>query len=132
MEIEALVGVLRQRLPTLLAVYAFGSRVHGTAGPQSDLDLGLLATSRLDPLVLWELGPALASVAGSEVDLLDLRASSTVVQHRVLETGLRWFVGDPLAVDLWELQVLRDKQELEELRAPLIEDILRSGVVHGR
>lgn len=36
---------------------------------------------------------------------------------------------DPVA--LWELQVLRDKQELDELRAPLVEEILRSGVVHG-
>ena len=76
--------------------------------------------------------PTLASLAGSEVDLLDLRAASTVMQHRILSTGSPWFVQDRLAVDLWELQVLRDKQELDELRAPLIEDIVRSRVVYGR
>lgn len=39
---DAIVRALRQRLPGLLAVHAFGSRVHGTAGPGSDLDLAVL------------------------------------------------------------------------------------------
>ena len=33
-----IVALLRQRVPGLMAVYAFGSQVQGTAGPHSDLD----------------------------------------------------------------------------------------------
>ena len=35
----AIVRLLRERLPSLLAVHAFGSRVQGTARHDSDLDL---------------------------------------------------------------------------------------------
>ena len=132
MKTEAIVGLLRQRLPDLLAVYAFGSRAQGTAGPDSDLDLAVLTPKKRDPVLLWEVAAELAPLAGSDVDVVDLRTASTIMQHQVLSTGARWWVGDRLAADLWELQVLRDKQELDERRAPLIEDILRSGVVHGR
>lgn len=36
--IDRAVRTLQARLPDLLAVYGFGSRVQGTAGPDSDLD----------------------------------------------------------------------------------------------
>ena len=37
-----LVELLRSRLDGLLAIYAFGSRVQGTADEGSDLDLSLI------------------------------------------------------------------------------------------
>ena len=40
--IERTVRTLQARLPGLLAVYGFGSRVQGTAGPDSDLDMAVL------------------------------------------------------------------------------------------
>ena len=39
---EAIIGTLQNRVPNLLAIYAFGSRSQGTAGPDSDLDLAVL------------------------------------------------------------------------------------------
>ncbi|MFM8518607.1 MAG: type VII toxin-antitoxin system MntA family adenylyltransferase antitoxin [Nevskiaceae bacterium] len=127
----AILGLLQHRLPGLQAVYAFGSRSQGTATSRSDLDLAVLTPERLDPVALWELGAEVAKLVGCDVDLVDLRRATTVMQHQVLVTGQRWWVQSALTVDLWELQVLRDKQELDELRAPLVEEILRSGVVHG-
>jgi predicted nucleotidyltransferase len=47
-KIEAIVGLLQQRLPDLLAVYAFGSRAQGAAGPDSDLDLAVLTPKKRD------------------------------------------------------------------------------------
>ena len=38
----AIVRLLRERLPSLPAVHAFGSRVQGTARQDSDLDLAVL------------------------------------------------------------------------------------------
>lgn len=37
-----IVALLLQRVPGLMAVYAFGSQVQGTAGLHSDLDLAVL------------------------------------------------------------------------------------------
>ena len=132
MDRDAIVTLLQERLPDLQAVYAFGSRIAGTAAPDSDLDLAVLAAGALDPLRLWDVSAALVPLAGSEVDLVDLRRATTVMQHQVLTTGVRWWVRERLAVDLWEIRVLRDKLELDEARAPLLADISQTGVVHAR
>lgn len=128
---EALVDRLRQALPTLMAVYAFGSQVHGTAGPDSDLDLAVLLPGHADPVMLWELAGALSDVAGCPVDLVDLRAASTVMQFQVLAHGQRWWTRDAQA-GMWEASMLTEKLHLDSARAPLMADIAREGRIHAR
>ena len=94
---QDLVSTLQSRMPGLLAIYAFGSRVQGTAGPQSDLDLAVLVAGYADPVVLWELSGELADLAGCPVELLDLRAASTLMQHQIITTGHRWRANDSQA-----------------------------------
>jgi len=102
MEPSVLVENLRQQLPSLLAVYAFGSYAQGTARPESDLDL------------------------------VDLRTASTVLQHQVITTGQRLWCQKDLPVNLWEVFVLGEKLRLDEARGPLLKDIRETGVVHAR
>ncbi len=71
----------------------------------------------------------LADVVGCPMDLLDLRAASTVMQYQVITTGQRlWSVGLP--VGLFETYVLSEKMALDEARAPLMADIQRTGKIH--
>ena len=124
------VAGIRIRFPQAIAIYAFGSQVQGTAGPDSDLDLALLVAGYADPIALWELASKLTDVAGCPVDLLDLRAASTVMQYQVITTGQRlWSAG--LAAGLFECYVLSEKTELDTARAPLMADILATGRIHG-
>lgn len=124
------VAGIRTRFPQAIAIYAFGSQVQGTAGPGSDLDLALLVAGYADPIALWELASKLTDVAGCPVDLLDLRAASTVMQYQVITTGQRlWSAG--LAAGLFECYVLSEKTELDTARAPLMADILATGRIHG-
>lgn len=127
----AIQQLLRSRLPGLLAIYAFGSRIEGTAGPDSDLDLAVLVGGYAPPLQLWELSGEIADLAGCPVDLLDFRAASTVMQYRILTTGQRWWAANSRA-DLYEAGVLSDKTELDGARADLLADVLREGSIHGR
>ncbi|AVP57676.1 type VII toxin-antitoxin system MntA family adenylyltransferase antitoxin [Pulveribacter suum] len=128
---EQLVALLRERLPGLLAVYAFGSRVQRTARPDSDLDMAVLVEGYADVLVLWELAGALAEVAGTTVDLLDLRAASTVMQYQVVTTGQRWWERDSQAA-LYEAAILSQKTALDSARAGLLADIRERGSIYGR
>ena len=121
MDRKTLLDTLCSRVPDLLAVYAFGSRMQGTAEPQSDLDLAVLVAGYADPLVLWELSGELADVAGCPVDLLDLRAASTVMQHQVITTGQRWWARDAQAA-LYEAAILSEKTALDTARAGLLQD----------
>lgn len=126
----AILALLHARVPDLLAVYAFGSRIDGTAGADSDLDLAVLVAGYAEPVRLWELAGELADIAGCPVDLLDLRAASTVMQHQIVTRGERWWARDARAA-LYEAAILSDKTELDRARAGLLADIARRGSVHG-
>ena len=128
---EAIVPLLQAHVPGLLGIYAFGSQTQGTAGPDSDLDLAVLVAGYAEPLALWQLAGDLADVAGCPVDLLDLRAASTVLQYQVLTTGQRWWAKDAQAA-LFEAAVLSEKTELDSARADLLVTIRREGAVYGR
>ena len=124
------VHTLQQHVPGLLAVYAFGSRIQGTAHAESDLDLAVLVAGYAEPLLLWQLSSELADIAGCPVDLLDLRAASTVVQYQIITTGVRWWAKDVQA-GLFEAFILSEKTALDERRALQLQDIQREGRVYG-
>lgn len=126
----ALVEMLCMRLDGLLAIYAFGSRVHGTADEHSDLDLAVLVQGYADPLVLWALASEAEEIAGCPVELLDLRRASTVMQQ-VLTKGERWWAAHGDEAGLFECAALSEKLELDRARAALLRDIERDGRVYG-
>lgn len=128
---ERIIQTLQARLPNLLAIYAFGSRISGTARPDSDLDLAVLVAGYADPLTLFALAGDLADVAGCAVDLLDLRAASTVMQYQIITTGERWWQQDAQAA-LFEAAILSEKTALDTARAGLLADIQQRGRVYGR
>lgn len=122
---------LLHAFPNALGIYAFGSRIQGTANAQSDLDLAVLVAGYADPLQLFEMANQLADKLGYEVDLLDLRAASTVMQYQVITTGRRLWAKDVQA-GLFEAFVLSEKTSLDEARAELLREIREDGVVYGR
>lgn len=128
---EPIVKTLQARLPGLLAVYAFGSRIQGSANASSDLDIAVLVAGYAEATELWELSGELADLAGCAVDLLDMRAASTVMQYQIVTTGQRWWARDAQA-GVFEAAVLSDKTELDTARAGLLADIRERGSVYGR
>lgn len=134
MAFQALVDLLKAQLPALMAVYVFGSRFREQgrhARPDSDLDLAVLVEGHADPVALFELSGRLSDLAGCPVDLLDLRAASTVMQHQILIEGQRLWARDVRA-DLFEVAMLTEKLHLDEARRPLIQSVMERGVVYGR
>lgn len=128
---EQIVTTLQTQLPELLAVYVFGSQAQGMAGPASDLDLAVLVAGRAEPVRLWELAQTLAGLSGCEVDLLDLRAASTVMQYQIITTGTRLWEKNTQAA-IFESVILSEKTELDTARTALLADIQREGTVYGR
>ena len=122
---------VQDRLPDLLALYAFGSRIQGQANAESDLDLAVLVAGYADPLLLFDLAGELADAAGCTVDLLDLRAASTVMQYQIITTGVRWWQKDSQAA-LFETVILSEKTALDEARQTLIDEIQHRGSVYDR
>jgi len=124
---------LQQRLPKLMAVYAFGSRFEHSgalAQTHSDLDLAVLVEAYSDPVTLFELASELADITQCPVDLLDFRAASTVMQNQILTRGRRLWAKDVRA-GLFEAAMLNEKIYLDQMRQVLILDVQKRGAVHG-
>lgn len=128
---SSLVNTIRNALSQALAIYAFGSRLNATANANSDLDLAVLVAGYADPIQLWNLSGELADIVGCPVDLLDMRAASTVMQYQILQTGRRLWGLEPQA-GLFECFVLSEKTALDSARTPLLNDIQARGSVYGR
>lgn len=127
----AIVACLKTQIPDLLAIYAFGSRIEGTPTSESDLDMAVLVAGYADITQLWRLSGELAELAGCDVDLLDLRKASTVMQYQVITKGECWWAKDHQAA-LYEVSILSEKTDFDTFRAGLLKDIQESGRVYGR
>lgn len=134
MELQNLVPLLQKHLPKLMALYAFGSRVREQgrhARADSDLDLAVLVEGYADPIQLFELSGVISDLTNCPVDLVDLRAASTVMQYQILTEGQRLWAKD-VGAGLFEAAMLTEKLHLDEFRRPLIQDVMRRGSVYGR
>lgn len=122
---------LKAELPSLQAVYLFGSQATGEAGEASDVDLAVLLPEPLDAECRWGLTGRLADILDRDIDLIDLRRASTILQQQVVTEGQRlWSRG--LDTEEFELTVQSEYWDLAIQRQALIADIKRRGTIHGR
>lgn len=125
---------LHQRFPSLMAVYAFGSRVQQNglhAHALSDLDLAVMVEGYADPVLLFDVANELADICQCPVDLLDIRAASSVMQSQIWTQGQRWWAKD-MRASLFEAAMLNEKLYLDAARQGLLNDIAQRGTVYGR
>jgi uncharacterized protein len=128
---STIIATLQTALPSLLTIYAFGSRVSRTNQTDSDLDLAVLVEGYSTPIELFNLATRIGELVGLDVDLVDFRLASTVFQYQILSLGERWWVRNT-QVDLYEAAVLSEKTNLDEARAGLLVDIAQSGKIYAR
>ncbi len=126
-----LTRLLENEVPGLVAAYLFGSRARGDALPDSDVDLAVLCAQPLDPLRRWKLQERIAADLGAHVDLVDLRAASSVMRVRVLADGVILVDRDPALRAHFEALALSEYARLNEERRGILEDVQKSGRVHG-
>ena len=127
-----IVDTIQAAVPTVHAVYRFGSSATGAARADSDIDIGLLADRPLDPLARFELQETLAIALCRSVDLVDLRSASTVMASQVVTTGVVIHDGAPQVRGAFEDRVFSAYARLNEERRGILERIAEEGTVHGR
>lgn len=129
---EQLVKALAVALPDCLAIYRFGSWGTAAERPDSDIDLAVLPAQRLSSVFRWELAQRLASLAGRDVDLVDMQSASTVLRMQVLTQGERLHCRDVDAVERFEDSVFSSYARLNEERREILADIAARGSVYGQ
>ena len=122
---------LSQHIPHVIAIYQFGSQVHGTARPTSDIDLAVLAHDSIPNERRFHIAQDLAAQLHCNVDLLDLRTASTVIRMQVLATGQCLDTRDDQAKAEFEMYAYADYARLNEERRELVKGITERGMVYG-
>ena len=129
MDKSVVIKIILEQRPDALAIYAFGSRVHGTHTSSSDLDLALLVPKYTCALERFDLSNLLANTLGYEVDLLDFRESSTVMQNQILTKGERLWCSSS-RVNIYEAAILSQLTNLNTARDKLLKDITETGSIY--
>lgn len=130
-QFAAATRLLRERLPDLKAIYLHGSIARGESRERSDVDIAVLGTRPLEPLMRLELSAELAGLLGRDVDLADLTHADTVFRSQVVCSGKRLYCRDENACEAFENRVFASYAYLNEERRDILEDIQRRGHVHG-
>jgi len=131
MDLQAITRFLFGQIPDLLAVYQFGSRAQGTAQPDSDIDLAVLALTQIPGERLFHLAQELAVRLGRNVDLVDLKSTTTVMRAQIISTGRCLESHDDQARAEFEMYAYSDYARLNEERRELLNDIKARGLIYG-
>ncbi|HET6568887.1 MAG TPA: nucleotidyltransferase domain-containing protein, partial [Rhodothermales bacterium] len=120
---NAVSDILSKSLPSLVAVYLFGSHATGCANQESDVDLAFLSEQEVTSAARFVLQEQLAQALHTDVDLVDLTSASTVMRAQVLETAMILFESDQDARQAFEVFVLSSYALLNEERSSILNDI---------
>lgn len=130
-EFDAIASIVVEHYPLAQAIYLFGS--YGTAGewPESDVDIAVLLppgeSRRAVSMAVGKEHGAIERVLGRDVDLINLRRVSTVLQKEIVMGGRRIYCADLYAAEEFEMHTLSLYQKLSEERAEILAEGLRSG-----
>lgn len=131
MDDKALIEHVRKSVPSLIALYRFGSQAKGTALPDSDIDLAVLARDPIPNIRRFEIAQELAAQLHRDVDLVDLRTASTVMRMQVLSTGTCLAGPDDPARREFEMYAYADYARLNEERREILNDVRKRGSVYA-
>ena len=128
---ETIIQTIRNDYPEVQAIYLFGSWGTKDEWPTSDVDIAILLppekAKNLDLFTLIGTQSKLETVLHRSVDLLNLRRVSAVFQKEVVMADRQIYTADKYAADEFEMLTLSYYQKLNEERADILAEGLRSG-----
>ena len=128
---QIIIDMLKKEIPTLQALYIFGSYADGTATNTSDIDIAYLTTEALSPTQRWDVSQKLASILSFDVDLIELSQTNTIFRYQILSKGTRIY-GEGYDVESFETLAYSFYLRFQEERKPIVDAILENKSVFGK
>jgi uncharacterized protein len=129
--IEGIINKLEERVEPFL-IYLFGSVVKGNFREDSDIDIAFLSHKDLSDYDVFIIAQDLADILHREVDLIDLKKSSTVFTAQVVGTGTTIYCSDENKRMYFEMYAFQNYALLNEEREYILKDIAKRGSVYGQ
>jgi len=131
MDTRTIVNAVTAAYPRVQAIYLFGSYGTEDEWPNSDIDIALLLppveAKAAGSLALGELHLGRQRLLGRDVDLINLRRASTVLQKEVVVADRRIFCADAYAADEFEMMTLSFYAKLGDERREILEQFRETG-----
>ncbi len=128
------INLIREFLLERLSPYVimlFGSAASGNMRADSDIDIAFLSDMQVKEYDLFLLAQEMAGYLGREVDLIDLRKSSTVMQAQVVGKGKLIYDGDEDRRRDFFVLALKKYARLNEEREPVLRRIKERGRIYA-
>jgi uncharacterized protein len=122
--------LLKERLKPII-IYVFGSYAAGELREDSDIDIAFISDENLATYEVFMLAQEIADMLGREVDLVDLKNSSTVFKVEVVGKGTILFCSDEVRKVEFQMRALKDYAILNEDRQVVLDAIKKRGSVYG-
>ncbi|WP_418964473.1 type VII toxin-antitoxin system MntA family adenylyltransferase antitoxin [Cetobacterium sp.] len=103
-------------------IYIFGSYAIGKVNEESDIDIAFLSDKKIEKYDIFIKAQEISSKVNREIDLIDLKDSTTVFQNQVVRNGVVILDKEPIEREKFEIVVLKKYMELNELRKELLDD----------
>ena len=103
-------------------IYIFGSYSTGEVNEKSDIDIAFLSDKKIEKYDIFIKAQEISSKVNREIDLIDLKDSTTVFQNQVVRNGVVILDREPIEREKFEIVVLKKYMELNELRKELLDD----------
>jgi uncharacterized protein len=132
-EIDKIVQIVTEQIPTVQCVYLFGSQATGMDSESSDVDIAFFTPfeSEEDSVIIHQVKMQLEIALGKDVDFIHLNQVSTVLQFQITTTGTHLYVKNASLVLQYETLVLSMYQRLQEERKDIVDEIISSGKVYA-
>lgn len=125
---DKIIEIILKYYPNCQAIYLFGSFVFGHENKNSDVDIAILLphleAKKIKSFIMSDLYDNLVNFLERNVDLINLRMVSTVLQNQITDKGICIFCADKYAKNEFEMLTLSFYQKLNEERKEILEDIL--------
>lgn len=132
-EIDQIIQIITERIPSVQAIYLFGSQVAGMNSADSDVDIAFFTPFeyKSDPVLIFRVKQELELALGKDVDLIHLNQASMVFQFEITTTAAHLYVKDASLILQYETLVLSMYQRLQEERKDILDQIISSGEVYA-
>jgi predicted nucleotidyltransferase len=131
MSSDAIVKAVLTFYPDVEAIYLFGSYGTQDERPDSDVDIALLLpydrAKENKNIVISKCRHVLEERLKKEVDLANLRLTSTVFQFQIVTTGRLIYSRDVQAVQVFEMLTMSQYQRLNEERKDILQAFYKTG-----
>lgn len=132
---EAIVTTIQSHYPDVQAIYLFGSYGTEYERTDSDVDLALLLpieTAKMaGALMFKDCWTTLGKLLHRTIDLVNLRLVNTVFQNEIINTGRLVSATDQTAVDEFEMVTWSLYQKLNEERAEILGQIIKTKRIYN-